>query len=298
MSKSVSWKASPRERIARSSPQRRKRMGSVSRREQPTWDNCKKDRPMKIRPISRPPSALTSQSVMSSSGASDYSILTWNSLDNNLAITKKRGREIFRQKAVSQLKVNFPTQYVNFDSSDVLKERKRNSPKSSTDLRPDKTEQIRGTKSPVYFINGVSSRAYRRPSLQFGEAQDCLKPTLERKSSEFYLDARDADEKTRQSPELLTFPSATGSSLAPSLSAPATIASNDETIRSTHKKDQPDYLKHDWTSDILSRYSKVRPWTSKYRTNRYFPKQLNLQDVHCRNPYLHPNGLLNNIKCS
>ena len=288
MSKSVSWKVSPRERKTCSPPQRHCRGIDVSPREQPTWMNCKKDRPVRQRPAPRPQSVMTSSSF---SNKSYHAIFGWNSLRKE-ALTAQRGREIFRKKAITQLKLNFSSRFVNFDSTDVL--RKTKSDKSST--KTDSVEIVEPIKIPSYFINGVSSKAYRRPRKQFSNMPQLLPRNLDQKFSESISRTENIDEKSLAFPETLLFSSVTSLSSSRSVSAPATIASNDETLQSTQKAEEAGYLKRDWKSDILSRYSKARAWTSRYRTNRYFPKQLNLQDVHCQNPYLFPNGLLYGVK--
>ena len=281
MSKSVTWKISPRERLIRSVPVIKTR----SRREQPTWSNCKKERPIKDHHAIRPTSSMTPSTV---SSRSIYKLSLLSTSDATSEV--QRGREVFRKKAISHLRHTFPSKFVKFDASDLKTKTKPSSGRSQSAKKysdaANAVVEAEKSRYRVYIFNGVPSRAYRRPSIQFGDKET---PSVRRSEPvvSTYIGA-----ESNHSPEIPPPIPVRPSSATPSTSAPATIASNDETIKSKESDEDREYLKRDWKSDILSRYAKAEPWTPKYRTNRYFPKHGNLQDLHCKNPYLIPNGLL------
>ena len=293
MSKSVSWKVSPRDRLIRSAPVKKSDRG-FSRREQPTWSNCKSDRPITThsRHVARTHSPLTS-STSAFSAKSMYNISFLSSSEN--LVQPERGREIFRKKAFSQLRLTFPSRFVKFDSSDLKSKVKVLSAKTQKVKRyseeAKRVIKFEKSQNRFYMFNGVQSRAYRRPSFQFAERNELIASNLKRRFSEPVIPTY-IGENASQRPEISSSASGKSSPDTPSTSAPATIASNDASVKTTTKQTDPDYLKREWKSDILSRYSVAEPWTSKYRTNRYFPKYSNFQDLHCKNPYLIPNGLL------
>jgi len=293
MSKSVSWKISPRDRFIRSAPTRKSDIG-ISRREQPTWANCKSDRPIASPQFTRSNSPMTS-SASNFTARSVYSINFLTSSENVPVTEIKRGRELLRKKAFSQLKLNFPSKFTKFDSSDLKAKANVSSAKSRKTKTYSETAKevitFNKSQSRFYMLNGVPSQAYRRPSIQFADQDAVVSANQKRRLSEPALPTY-IGEKESLRPETLSTISGKCSPDSPSTSAPATIASNDESIKTVTKQEDPEYLKRDWKSDILSRYSVAEPWRSKYRTNRYFPKFNNFQDLHCKNPYLVPNGLL------
>lgn len=88
-----------------------------------------------------------------------------------------------------------------------------------------------------------------------------------------------------------------------SLSAPATRGSESSSLpsgqktpkRSTRKLPavQNSMFAHrEWRPSALEKYSTEEPWAPKQQTPRYFPKHSNLQDIHCRNPYVVPGSVL------
>ena len=292
MSKSVSWKITPRNRLICSAPRKKSDQG-VTRREQPTWANCKSDRLITEPLVTRSHSPMAS-SVSNFSARSIYSIKFLTSTEN---IKKpERGREIFRKKAFSQLRLNFPSKFTKFDPSDLKGRPKVSSAKS---LKPSKKYsdtakeviKIEIPRSRFYMFNGVPSRAYRRPSIHLAEKEELVASNQKRRFSEPAVPTYIGEKGSRR-PDISSPTPGKCSPDTPSTSAPATIASNDETVMTETKQENPKYLKRDWKSDILSRYSTAEPWISKYRTSRYFPKYNNFQDLHCKNPYLIPNGLL------
>ena len=289
MSKSVSWKVSrgSKNRLTRSAPARRKSIHGLTCREQPTWINCKKDCPVSARPPTRSHSPRA-QSSYSFSIKSNYS-LCFVSEDNAELVDTERGREVLRKKAKSQLRFSFPSKFVKFEPSD-LKAKALPRKQSGKKFSASANAKVEGekTRNRVYFINGVPSRSYRRPSIQFGDVGE---PSSQ---SRRFSDPLPPSFIGQKAHSVISKFSGRASSTAGSLSAPATIASNDELPAPRDVNEEPKYLKRDWKSDILSRYCKTQPWTPKYRTNRYFPKFNNFQDLHCKNPYLIPNGILCN----
>ncbi|XP_078484607.1 uncharacterized protein LOC144744261 [Ciona intestinalis] len=317
-SKSVTWRVPTRETMRTRSNGRQRVKSALATRDQPTWYNCKQLRPAvekqgKKKRIKSAPSVIFSDSRRSSYSCytlPDSQVQSINASTAGEEIVTEQGREVLRRRAKEVLSPILDTKYQNFDVSD-LKFVKKSRAASATSLGSGKysdaatkiiaPQQTNARRRP-FFLSGVPSRSYRRPSIQMN--MDIL--------SESGTCASMDNIKRRQS--VPNLPSQIGTShfsgskyftrseklsSTASSTAPATIASNDEPlVVHAARGPEPAYMERDWNSDLLSRYALHRPWLPRYVTTRYFPKHLNMQDIHCRNPYIVPGCILHKSSVS
>ncbi|CAK8694497.1 unnamed protein product [Clavelina lepadiformis] len=294
-SKSVSWKVSDQKKsFLRSESFRRGSSDKCATRDQPTWNNCRKMAPgsakrRRMTPRLCSPISIPTSTFSVSSGS--------NKTIQSESGSSEKGREIFRKKAKNRLRFMLPSKFSNFNSTDLEHSKASHRPPTKKNTFSETATKIVTADSErrrIYFINGVKSTSYRRPSVQFTDddtASVLSKFSSERRFSEPILPSLAVGNGGPK------FAVAVGS-LSASTSAPATIASNDEESVKEAEKNSAGYLIRDWKSDILSRYSANQPWIPKFRTNRYFPKHRNLQDMHCRNPYVVTGCILYNVSSS
>jgi len=306
--KVVTWHVSTNEFLPTNSEKRRSAPNreKLSRREQPTWQNCKQLRQKipchrHIRTSSAGSTARTSSTVSSRSIAS-VCTATNSSVDESE--NSERGREVLRRKAKVQLRSLLPTCYREFDSSDLMHQsgQKHNYTMSRGVLRAsakfrDVASARVAPKRKTFFINGVHPSAYRRPSVQINNEESnitalCVVKPPSRRYSEptISVTAGSAASSHQISTDVAkkTVPAPLSRSVASTLGT--SDSSNSE--NKNQRKHRPSYLDRDWQSDIMTRYAVEQPWVPKHRTTRYFPKFSNMQDLNCRNPYLGPAGFL------